>query len=175
MPFYFGNAASEAAESAIDINEIGCLLAATDNDAYNALICTRFANELGRQAVYQLPMPAAEQSENRQFVSALKGRVALGPDAIYEELLQRYFQGWRFSRTRLTDQYSFEDYCIEACREKPLAMLMARAGGQIVLSITREQQPGEGDTILSFTLPADKPAERQKNGQATTPRMSISE
>ncbi|NNM00544.1 MAG: sodium:proton antiporter [Gammaproteobacteria bacterium] len=168
VPIYFGNAASEAAESAIDINEIGCLLAATDNDAYNALICTRFANELGRQAVYQLPTPAAEQSEHRQFVAALTGRVGLGAGAIYEELLQRYFQGWRFSRTRLTEQYSFEDYCIEACREKPLAMLMLRAGGQVVLSISRDQPPKEGDTIVNFTLPVEKPADRQKGDQATT-------
>lgn len=43
------------ASIALDLSEIGVLLAATDNDAYNALVCLHFSAEFGRDWVYQLP------------------------------------------------------------------------------------------------------------------------
>ncbi len=46
---YYGEILSEAAEQELELNEYGTLFAATDNDAYNSLVCSRFAAELGRQ------------------------------------------------------------------------------------------------------------------------------
>lgn len=41
-------------EEVVDLRDVEQVLAATPDDAYNALVCTRFAPELGRERVHQL-------------------------------------------------------------------------------------------------------------------------
>ncbi|HSK39437.1 MAG TPA: sodium:proton antiporter [Arenibaculum sp.] len=47
---------SERAEEVFELERVDYVLAATDDDAYNALICARFAPELGRERVHQMAM-----------------------------------------------------------------------------------------------------------------------
>ena len=105
LPIYFGQLVSESADETFDVSSMGYIFAATDNDAYNALVCTRFANEFERKHVFQLPMPSAAQHETKGFTPALRGRLAFKEQALYEEMLRRYFQGWRFQKTRITEEY----------------------------------------------------------------------
>jgi NhaP-type Na+/H+ or K+/H+ antiporter len=51
---------SAVGEHMIDMRDLEYLYAASDDDAYNALVCTRFAGEMGRERVHQ-PPPAAER------------------------------------------------------------------------------------------------------------------
>src|SRR5699024_9720480 len=53
VEYFYGEILSNVAEARLDLSEIGYLLAATDNDAYNALVCTRFVPVFGRDHVYQ--------------------------------------------------------------------------------------------------------------------------
>ena len=53
---------SAVGEHMLDLRDLDYLLAATDDDAYNALVCTRFASELGRERVYQ-PPPAGVREQ----------------------------------------------------------------------------------------------------------------
>ena len=53
---------SAVGEHMVDLRDLDYLFAATDDDAYNALVCTRFAPELGRERVHQ-PPPAAEREQ----------------------------------------------------------------------------------------------------------------
>ena len=107
---HFGQVVSESADENLDFSSMGYVLAATDNDAYNALVCTRFSNEFNRNAVFQMPMPTADEHEKKGYTSTLRGQRAFSEDALYEVLLQRYFEGWRFQKTGLTSEFTFEDY-----------------------------------------------------------------
>src|SRR5690606_11994481 len=51
---YHGEILNEAAEHNLDLSPYRMLVAATDNEAYNTLVCNEFAFEIGRDAVYQL-------------------------------------------------------------------------------------------------------------------------
>ena len=146
---------SDSAESTLETNELGYLLAATDNDAYNALACTRFAGEFGRNAVFQLPMPEEDQKDTTRFISGLRGQVAFSTEAEYEELLRRYFQGWRFQKTRLTDQYRFTDY-LRDYGENNLARLIVRPSGALLLDHDATANPQSGDTVVSFLPTGNK-------------------
>ena len=53
---------SAVGEHMVDMRDLEYLYAATDDDAYNALVCTRFAGEMGRERVHQ-PPPAAEREQ----------------------------------------------------------------------------------------------------------------
>ncbi len=151
LPVYFGQVVSSSADETLDVSSMGYLLAASDNDAYNALVCTRFANEFGRSRVFQIPMPATEQHDTKGLTPALRGQSAFTDSALYEEILRRYFQGWRFQKTRFTESYTYEDYRV-ASPDEALASLVVSPSGALVLG-PLEDSPESGDTLLNFVAP----------------------
>ncbi|MEM6851858.1 MAG: sodium:proton antiporter, partial [Pseudomonadota bacterium] len=73
IPTYFGEILSEASEHHLDLNRFGYLLAVTGNEAYNALVCTDLAPELGRSAMYQLG-GATDENDRRALSFTVTGR-----------------------------------------------------------------------------------------------------
>ena len=65
---------SAVGEHFVDLRDLDYLYAATDDDAYNALVCTRFAGELGRERVHQPPPPA--EREQLQTSREWRGKYA---------------------------------------------------------------------------------------------------
>ena len=153
---HFGQVVSESADENLDFASMGYVLAATDNDAYNALVCTRFSNEFNRNAVFQMPMPTADQHEKKGITVTLRGLRAFSEDALYEVLLQRHFEGWRFQKTGLTAEFSFEDYR-EKIDDEMFAALIVRQSGALVLDLGR-YKPDAGDTVINFLPPGDRSA-----------------
>jgi NhaP-type Na+/H+ or K+/H+ antiporter len=151
IPIYFGQVVSASADETLDLSSMGYLLAASDNDAYNALVCTRFGNEFGRSRVFQIPMPAADQHETKGLISALRGQSAFPDSALYEEILRRYFQGWRFQKTRFTDSYSYENYRA-LVPDEPFASLIVRPNGALKIG-PLDVAPEPEDTLINFVAP----------------------
>jgi NhaP-type Na+/H+ or K+/H+ antiporter len=150
---YFGEILSERAEESVELNEIGSLLAATDNDAYNALVCTRFAADLGRSRVFQLPMYAADEQDPRGVARTLRGSIAFGENAQYEELVRRTYQGWEFQKTRFTENYTYETYLQESPREAvPVLLVRGETAVQFVLA-SEPPEPKPDDVLVSFVPP----------------------
>src|SRR5699024_2424538 len=88
----YGEVLSERVQQSIELNEIACLLAATSNDAYNALVCSHFVSTLGYDRVFQLPMYAPDEDNSAQVVARpLRGRQAFAENAQYEELWRRHY------------------------------------------------------------------------------------
>lgn len=153
IPVHFGEILSETVEESLDLSEIGYLLAATDNDAYNALVCTRFASELQRSRVFQLPMYAADEHNPKGVTPTLRGNIAFGEGAQHEELTRRFYHGWEFQKTRITDGYTFDDYRRDCPREAIL--MLARRGESDILFNTAKTplDPKTDDTLIAFAPP----------------------
>ncbi|MCG8432803.1 MAG: cation:proton antiporter, partial [Gammaproteobacteria bacterium] len=150
VPVYYGEILSEAAEESLELNDVGLLLAATSNDAYNALVCTAFASELGRNKVYQLPMYDTDDDDPRGVARPMRGRAAFGDGAQYEDLWRHLAKGWRFHKSRLTDTYNYEEYLAE-CAEDTLQLLVVRAEGEVVFNSPQNPiKPKVGDLVLGF-------------------------
>jgi NhaP-type Na+/H+ or K+/H+ antiporter len=107
-PVYFGELLSEHAEHSLELGAYGNLLAVTNNDAYNALVCAHFAPELGRQKVYQLATD--EVAEPRRPSPAARGRIAFSDDIQYEDLQRHWYQGWGFHSTRISESFGMKDF-----------------------------------------------------------------
>ena len=163
LAYHYGEILSEHAEQQLDLSEIGYLLALTDNDAYNALVCSRFVSTLGRNKVYQLPTSADEQP--RELKRTIRGRHLIGKDASYESLMRRFYQGWRFQKTRLTEEFAADRYYAELGeKSKPLVLL--RASGALVFKTPDEElRPEPGDTVVSFMSPEVQRDRKAKNGR----------
>jgi NhaP-type Na+/H+ or K+/H+ antiporter len=148
VPVYFGELTSEEAETSLELGEIGSLLAATSNDAYNALVCAHFSPELGRQRVFQLP--PGEQQERRRPVAAARGRTAFAEQAQYEELERDWYLGWGFQGANITEDYG-PDAVVAGLPEGALPLLVLTQRGTVqVVEAERELKAQEGDRVLWF-------------------------
>jgi len=106
VPIYFGEVLSEHAEYALELGAYGTLLAAGNNDAYNALVCAHFAPELGTQKVFQLA--SSDTAEARRPSPAARGRTAFSSAVQYEDLQRHWYQGWGFHSTRITENFDLQ-------------------------------------------------------------------
>ncbi|MFK8068277.1 MAG: cation:proton antiporter [Gammaproteobacteria bacterium] len=147
IPVYFGQILSESAEQSIEFNQISYLLAATDNDSFNALVCTRFGPELGRSHVFQLPSIA--DVDPNGFSPSIRGHI-LGDEVFYEDLIRRYFFGWRFNKTRITEEYDYES-CVANYQNDAMEIVVIKPDGTLYFrSAEKKHKPKAGDTVIVF-------------------------
>jgi hypothetical protein len=158
LPFYHGEILNEAAGHDLDLTPYQVLVAATDNEAYNTLVCNEFAHAVGRDAVYQLGEDD-DGTDRRRLPESLRGRALFRAGFGVEEVDERQRQGWVFRKTRLSDQFRFED-AKEALPEANQMLLLVRPDGTLRFFTHASQPvPRAGDTIVSFSPPQEKTPE----------------
>jgi hypothetical protein len=127
---HHGQILSELAETSLEFNDINRLLAVIPNDAYNALACTRFAPELGGANVFQLAGKSHEEHDSMELAPTVSGRVAFGEDVHYEDLMRAHYRDWRFHKTRLIDEYTYEQF-LEEHPKDGLLIAVAQGSGEV--------------------------------------------
>ncbi|MFP4496046.1 MAG: cation:proton antiporter [Halochromatium sp.] len=108
VPVYFGELLSEHAEYALELGAYGTLLAASNNDSYNALVCAHFAPGLGTQKVFQLANSETDTTAARRPAPAARGRTAFSREVQYEDLQRHWYQGWGFHGTRISESFDLK-------------------------------------------------------------------
>lgn len=164
LNYFYGEILSEVAEERLDLSDVGYLLAVTDNDAYNALVCSRFVAALGRERVFQLTTTLGD--DPKRMHRTLRGRALFGKDASYDLLMQRYYQGWRFLKTPITEGFSAKDY-FGSVGEEAMPFLLIRASGNLLLRHgDKSLKPEPGDVMVAFVPPALLEARRSNRQEA---------
>ncbi|MEL6783273.1 MAG: sodium:proton antiporter [Pseudomonadota bacterium] len=164
IPVYFGEVLSEAAHHDITFNRYSDLVAASDNDAYNSLVCTEFGREMGRGNVFQLGLVRNE--DRRSDLSfTLGGRSLFNPGKTYAELRDKMREGWSFHSTRLTDEYDFSDYLTERPADTKIVLWVGKDGTIYMREGLHKQEPQTGDLIIAF---GPEPKEKVKAETITT-------
>jgi NhaP-type Na+/H+ or K+/H+ antiporter len=130
VPVYFGELLSEHAEHALELGAFRSLLAVSNNDAYNALVCAHFAPELGRQRVFQLA--GDDVAEARRPSPAARGRVAFSPEIQYEDLQRHWYQGWGFHGSRITENFGL-DALLGALPKDAIPLLIIDEDNEVTL------------------------------------------
>ena len=149
IPVYYGEVLSESAHHTIEFNRFSHLLAATENEAYNALVCTEFAPEMGRGQVFQIGR-TGQSSERKALAFTIGGRPFFEDDTSIGELRRRTWRGYTFTSTRLTEKFDYEAY--KASRpDDTVVMLLIRENGDLqVPGYGDDLAPVPGDLILAF-------------------------
>lgn len=159
LPTYHGEILNEATEHNLDLTPYQSLVAATDNEAYNALVCSEFAPEIGTDKVYQLG-EGADDDDHRAIPASLRGRALFASGWGVDDVQQRQKEGWVFRHTKLSDQFDMED-AIENLPDSANMLLLIKPGGEMKFfthAMVPEPQPG--DTIISFSPPRQNHEER---------------
>lgn len=153
---FYGEILSDFAEESLEIGHVGHVFAATSNDAYNSLVCTAIAPEVGRRETFQLAMGDGQGDDDPRGVARpLRGRVAFSASAVFEKLWQRHVRGWTFVRTRISENYSYSDF-LGDCPNGAIVLLVQRTDGKIEFySVDAEVEPQAGDVVLYYTPARD--------------------
>ncbi|GMM91714.1 cation:proton antiporter [Qipengyuania sp. MTN3-11] len=175
IPFYHGEILNEATEHNLDLGPYQVLVAATENEAYNTLVCNEFAHEIGRDSVYQLG-EAGHEEDRHALPEALRGRALFESGWGVTEVADRQAQGWVFRKTKLSEEFNFEAMQ-EKLPDSAHTLLILRQGGQMrFFTHAARPEPRAGDTIISFSPPqtrtaGDKAAKRaaKKSGPEPQP------
>ncbi|SFR41100.1 sodium/proton antiporter, CPA1 family [Yoonia tamlensis] len=155
IPTFSGDILSEAAEQRLELISYATLVAATDNDAYNTLVATDLAPEFGRDSVFQV-MRAKNDSARHQLPRTLGGR-KFGVEETHRGLERMIADGWTFRITRLSEEYTLEDWRAK----RPDAHLFARIGTNGAIKLIRkdeEVKPAPDVRIIALRPPgSDEP------------------
>jgi len=171
LPFYHGEILNEATEHNLDLSPFQVLVAATDNEAYNALVCNEFAHEIGRDSVYQLGEDS-EGDDRHALPDSIRGRALFEDGFGVTDVNERQRQGWVFKKTKLSDEYDF-DAAVEHLPDSAAMLLLLReTGGLRFFTHAAKPEPRAGDTIISFAptrlkQPDAAPKKAQSKPQVT--------
>ena len=150
---------STIGEEIIDLREFDHLVATTPDDAYNALVCTRFAAELGRERVFQI---APEESSGRHATSReWRGKIVLGEDMTHERLAVLMQSGATFiSEPAMA---SIASPGSKAEQTWPTAVLRAE-GSFTMYGPDQVVELSEGDVLVRLCEPSLAPISKAAKG-----------
>ncbi len=168
VPVYYGEILSEAAEHRLDMSQYAILIAATDNDAYNALVCTDLGPEMGRSNVFQLGRTKIQQpngtgedgakasASSRHELHFTVGGGSILPEGVtLSELNRRIASGWEFTRTRLTEEFDYADF-LESRPAESVILFVIKPNGRIEPSPNPKRTKfAVDDYLFSFGPPAE--------------------
>lgn len=166
VPVFYGDILSEFAEESVELAHVRTVLAATSNDAYNALVCTQIAPEVGQRHVFQLPMGTETEDDPKAIARPRRGNVAFGKDAVFERLWRLYVRGWGFYKTKLSENYSYSDFLSERPEDAMQVILLDSDGDVDLFSVQHELEPKPGDTIVYFAPGKPKKAAAEGGADA---------
>lgn len=169
LPYYHGEILNEAADHDLDLTPFQVLVAATDNEAYNALVCSEFAPEIGADSVYQLG-DADSVGNPRQLSAALKGRALFSSGFGVEDVERRQAEGWVFRKTKLSEQFGLAE-AKEALPEGATMLLLLRPNGRMrFFTHAAAPTPQPGDIVISYSPPQPRQAStRSSSGRPRAP------
>ncbi len=164
---FFGEVLSENADYGLDHSAFNHLIAATPNDAYNALVCVEFAPELGRHRVFQVAGQDKDESDADGIAFTSRGRTLSSRGRSFDALTRDWWGGWRFRATNISEEYSLNDLYQDRGEDMDL-LLIKRADGLIDFIQPGQQNRIEKGAVLSFCPASD--ATENKRGDGATPQ-----
>lgn len=157
---HHGDILDEAHEDNIDLGEFQHLVVATENDSHNQLITADLGPEMGYEQISRVSA-SGKAAKSR----AGHGRVLFQSGTDYMTLHDRERDGWRFSKTNITEKFSFSDLRDNLDDgEEPIAVFKE---DRRLLFFSTDAKPfvAEGDVVISFVAP-DTPEERKAEREA---------
>jgi NhaP-type Na+/H+ or K+/H+ antiporter len=150
---------STLGEEIIDLQEFEHLLAATADDAYNALVCTRFGSQLGRERVYQVaPEEGARHATSREW----RGKIVVAEALTHARLAELMAEGAVFVVEPAVPVGAASSYRPDV--SWPTAVLGV-GGGFAMYGPDTAVIPADGDQLVRFYKPDLALAEAPKRGR----------
>ncbi|WP_322965175.1 cation:proton antiporter [Sphingomonas fuzhouensis] len=146
---YHGEILAETTEERLDLSQFQVMVATTENEAYNALVCNEFAHDIGRDSVYQLG-GSGDDEDHRSLPEALRGRAMFTAGHGVEDILQREAAGWTFRKTRISEQFNFDTARSTLPDEADMLFVLRKDGRIRFFTHAARPTPQNGDIVISY-------------------------
>ncbi len=145
---HYGEVLSHSADHKFEFDDVTHVFASSGNSAYNSLVCSYFAHDLGEQSIIQL---APEKGENEawSYQDDFKGKTLVSDEWNFDKLQGLINEGWKFSATKLSDKFTFEDYMAKNIEAVPIMKISEKGIFKFAISNT-EFSAKEGDLLIAF-------------------------
>nr|WP_165767542.1 sodium:proton antiporter [Tetzosporium hominis] len=159
IPTYRGDILSEQTEYTLDFAPYPIMIAATETDAYNALISSNFIPEIGREMLFQT---APYRADKEEYHPSLGGIVLFDEQADIYTLNSRIVRGHVIRKTTLTDKFTEDDY-FKTRPQDSLLLYIKREDGTVKFWATKRKLTLKaGDTLVSLAPPVKEMEKAQE-------------
>ncbi|RPF51099.1 cation:proton antiporter [Aquisalibacillus elongatus] len=156
LPFYHGEVLSEQTEHSIDMTPFEYLIAGTDYDSYNALVCSTFIPEYGRNNVFRLSVEEGEGETVKDLKPTIGGRVLFEEHYSLTKLSDAVENGFKFKRTPITKQYSYKQYNQDRSEKEIRLFVLKNTGALEFFTPDSDVKGEEGDIVISLSPPDEE-------------------
>jgi hypothetical protein len=159
LPTYFGNPASQHAESHLDLVGLGHLLALSPSGELNTLAAMRFRHDFGHRLFALASSQESRRTDKHRASHEHRGHLLGSQPLSYTKLASLLGQGAELYSTNLTEGFSWEQY--QALHGDRATLLFARDTGGWVHVVTPDSslKPVAGWTLLAMIQPENNTAE----------------
>ncbi|WP_419240217.1 cation:proton antiporter [Photobacterium leiognathi] len=149
---YYGNAVSSHADEYLDVIGIGHLLAITPDMHFNAVAAMHFESDFGSRNVFRLNGRRHNSGLEKHSASqAHNGAALFGEDISYKKLASLINQGGEIKHTKLSDNFTLEDYYAQYKSSQLIPMFAVDPKGYIyTYTVNDEFVVKAGWTIVSL-------------------------
>ncbi len=147
---YCASILSEHIPDDVDFAGLGKLMAVTQNDLVNTLATKTFAHYFGKKNVYQI-LPSTRTSGRRvDLPGSARGRTLFKENIHDRSLAEMYAAGARCKATRLSPEFSFEQFR-ERYGENHLLLAVLDAAGKLQIAATDQTlKPAAGSVVIAL-------------------------
>lgn len=169
---FHGEILAEATEEHLDMDRFQALIAASDNEAYNALVCSEFAPEVGRDLVFQLGDAAGD--DPRSLPPTLRGRALFATGLGVEDLHLRHSAGWYLHAVEVGEEAEEDEGSLDLPEGADPLAIIGPSGRLRFFTHASRPMPKAGDIVLAFTPPhpAAKRALERPPGKTEEPQSA---
>ncbi|MEO7349250.1 MAG: sodium:proton antiporter, partial [Terrimesophilobacter sp.] len=152
------NILSDYAVKDMELPGFKSLIAGTPDDEVNATAAREFAHVLGRANVYHLARtdPGHGGSARTQTAPHLSARLCFQPPHTHDELHELIERGFTMKRTRLTEEFTLDDY--RERRGDEAVLMFTLKDGDVMVITPQYTVPQDGVTLISLIslIPPDE-------------------
>ncbi|GGD01431.1 cation:proton antiporter [Pontibacillus salipaludis] len=159
IPFMKEEILSEQTEYHLDMTPYEYMVAASELDSYNALVCNTFVPEIGRSNLFQLTLHNSRGDDLEDMGNTIGGRLLFNQRATWERLNEKIDGGFVFRKTNITEQYTYAKY-LEERHPETLLLYILKPSGKIVFYTHKSQPKGENGDVLVSLMPPSKEFKR---------------
>ena len=126
----------------------------TENEAYNTLVCSEFAPELGRDNVHQLGDETGDETgDGAGLPPALRGRAIFRSGLGVEDLARHDRDGWTFGSLSVSEPAGYQGSAAGLPDAGGLLLLLRRNGTLRFFTHASRPTPAPGDVVLAYAPP----------------------
>jgi hypothetical protein len=151
IPTYYGNPMSEHAGRTVDLSLYGTVLVISPYKQLNPLVTYHFEHELGKGAALGLSVNDSQKRASHQVSESYASKLCLfNEDMTYAKLAGYTSKGGKIKTTRLSDEFSYEDYEIEY-QQRSIVLCAIEPNGKVrMFTSLKNIQPKSDWRIISL-------------------------